>query len=91
MDFATLHFDTYKVVQLLQSKGYTKDEAEGFIQAIQEVTLSGVATKQDILNVKTDIEELDKKIIKGLSDNIKFQIIHTITIIGVMIALSQML
>lgn len=79
MNFATLHFDTYKVVQLLQGKGYSKEEAEGFIAAIQEVTLSGVATKQDIndtreeiqaLEVKTEkrISELELKMVKGFSE-----------------------
>lgn len=57
MEFATLHLDTYKVVKLLQSKGYTKKEAEGFIEAIQEITLSGVATKQDVADLKEDIAE----------------------------------
>ena len=58
MNFATLHFDTYKVVNLLMGKGYSKDEAEGFIEAIQEVTLSGVATKQDIDDIKESMNDL---------------------------------
>lgn len=62
MSFATLHLDTYKVVKLLQSKGYTKEEAEGFIEAIQEVTLSGVATKQDIADLKEEISKLEGNI-----------------------------
>ena len=82
MELATLHMDTYKVVKLLQEKGYTKKEAEGFIEAIQEITLSGVATKKDLAFVREEIQQLR-------DDTLKFQIIQTITIIGVMIALFQ--
>ena len=89
MELVTLHMDTYKVVKLLREKGYTKEEAEGFIEAIQEITLSGVATKQDIVDVKNEIQDLRNEIHKFKSDMIKFQLIQTITIIGVMIALFQ--
>lgn len=82
MDYAMLHMDTYKVVQLLQSKGYTQDEAEGFIAAIQEITLSGVATKQDIADLKTEIADMKH-------DMLKFHVIHSIAVIGVMVALFQ--
>lgn len=81
--------DTYKVVQLLQSKGYTKDEAEGFIAAIQEITLSGVATKQDITDMKAAIAALRAEIMELKNDMLKFLMIQSITLIGVMIALFQ--
>jgi hypothetical protein len=42
---------------------------------IQEVTLSGVATKQDIADVKHDL--------------LKFQLIQTIAILGLMFAMFQ--
>lgn len=89
MDYAMLHMDTYKVVQLLQSKGYTKDEAEGFIAAIQEITLSGVATKQDITDMKAAIAALRAEIMELKNDMLKFLMIQSITLIGVMIALFQ--
>lgn len=75
MEYAQLHMDTYKIVQLLQTKGYSKDAAEGFIAAIQEITLSGVATKQDILELK--------------NDTLKFLVIQSIALVGVMIGLFQ--
>lgn len=90
MNIATLHLDTYKVVKLLQAKGYAKKEAEGFIEAIKEINLTGVATKQDIADLTKEIVRLENKLVKGLSDNLKFQIIQTIAIIGVMIALAQL-
>lgn len=95
MNFATLHFDTYKVVSLLTERGYSKEQAEGFIQAVQEVTISGVATKEDLQLSKDSLQKeirdleirLGDKIDKGLSGNLKFQIIQTITIVSVMVAL----
>ncbi len=88
-----LHMDTYKVVQLLQAKGYTKDEAEGFIAAIQEITLSGVATKQDITEVKGEISslriELKEEISDLRNDTLKFLMIQSIALVGVMVALFQ--
>lgn len=86
MELATLHLDTYKVVKLLQEKGYTEKEAEGFIAAIQEITLSGVATKQDLQNVRN---ELKQEISDVKNEMLKFQVIQTITLVGVMIALFQ--
>lgn len=93
MDFATLHMDTYKIVNLLREKGYTKKEAEGFIEAIQEITLSGVATKEDIQNVRNEISDLrtgtQKDFMDLRAEMLKFQVIQTVAIIGVMVALFQ--
>lgn len=108
MDIATLYMDTYKIVQLLQTKGYTKEEAEGFIEAIREINIIGVATKQDISDLRDELKEeiaevrnelkqdiadlrdelkQDMNTLKG--EMLKFQLIQTIALIGVMIALFQ--
>lgn len=58
MELATLHLDTNKVFKLLQEKGYTEEEAEGFIAAVQEITLPGVATKHDIQSLKDEFQDL---------------------------------
>ncbi len=74
---------------------------------MQEITLSGVATKQGISEVRIEIQEVRSEIqgvkielqneIQSVRNDIqnvknemfKFQMIQTIAIIGVMIALSQ--
>ena len=93
MELATLRFDTYKAITLLKEQGFTKKQSEGIIKVIQDVTFSGVATKQDIQDIKQDIQDLrkefDEKLTKGFSDMLKFQLIQTIGIIGVMVALFQ--
>lgn len=112
MELATLHFDTYKVIKLLQEKGYSKEEAEGFIEAVQEIQLSGVSTKQDVqdlkielkqdiqdlrkeiqdlrVSTKQDVHDLKTEIQNTKNEMLKFQIIQTIAIVGVMVALFQM-
>jgi len=82
MQFANLNFDTYRTVTLLKERGYSKKQAEGFIEVMQEVTLSGVATKEDIQDVRNEIQQ-------SRNETLKFQIIQTLTIIGVMIALAK--
>lgn len=100
MELATLNLDTYKLVKLLQTKGYSEEQAEGFISTLQDITLSGVETKQDISDVrnelKTDINDLRNElkediqdVRKEISNLLKFQIIQTLTIVGAMIALFQ--
>ena len=64
---------------------------------MKEINLIEVASKQDVADLKEDVSSLkqemirlENKIVMGLSDNLKFQIIQTIAIIGVMIALAQL-
>ncbi len=54
---ATLHMDTYKVVSLLKEKGYSEEAAKGFIEAMQEITLYGVATRQDVAELRTELKQ----------------------------------
>lgn len=84
MELATLNLDTYKVVKLLQEKGYTQEQAEGFITAVQDITLSGVATKQDIQDIRGEIQDLRNEMSDMKSELIKLIYINTITTIGVL-------
>jgi len=34
MQYANLHFDTYRTVNLLKERGHTKKQAEGFIEVM---------------------------------------------------------
>ena len=43
---ATIALDTYKVVTLLQERGFTKQQAEALIQVAQEADMSSIATKE---------------------------------------------
>jgi hypothetical protein len=51
----TLVIDTYKVITRLQQKGFTKDQAEALVSAAQDLDLSGIATKEDLQDLKLDL------------------------------------
>lgn len=96
MELATLNFDTYEIVKQLQARGYTEEQASGFVDAMQKIKLSGAATKQDTHNIQDEIQELRNEITQiksvmvtqqDIHQMMRFQIIQTVTIIGVMVAL----
>ena len=91
MELATIHFDTYRTVKLLQDHGFSEEQAEGFMEAMREITLTGVATKQNVQDVrdelKQDIQDLRDEVRRDVQGILKFQIVQTITFVGVMIAL----
>ncbi len=100
MNLATLYADTHKLITLLQNKGYSKEQAEGFMAAIQEITIFGIATKDDlqdvrdklkteIVEVRSEVQAIKTSLKDAVADLLKFQVIQTIALIGVMVALFQ--
>lgn len=91
MELAQFNIDTYKTIRLLQAKGFSEEQAEGVVEALQSIALSGVATKQDINDLrselKQDINNLRHEFKNEFKENLKFQLLQTITIIGVVVAL----
>ncbi len=59
-------FDTYKIVQKLQSKGYSREQAEAFVEAIQEINFADLATKKDLLELKFELLKWVVPLILGL-------------------------
>ena len=53
----TLTVDTHKVITILQEKGYSKEQAEGLLEAARQVDLSELATKADqkVLETKLNL------------------------------------
>ncbi len=70
----TLTIDTYRISQKLLAKGYTKEQAEGFIDVIQDINLNEVSTKGDIESLKSDILKWIIPLIFGLYGLIIFKI-----------------
>ena len=52
----SLAFDTYRAIQTLQARGYTKDQAEGMVEVIRQIDIDDLATKGDIKDVLLKIE-----------------------------------
>ena len=74
----TVVIDTYKTVQKLQERGFTKDQAEGVLDALTE---SEIATRTDLKELKL---ELTNRLYLGL-------LIHGLAVVGAIIAVSQSL
>ncbi len=51
----TLVLDTYAVVKTLRENGYTPEQAEGFIAALEKVDTSNITTKQDLKDLELRI------------------------------------
>ncbi len=48
--------DTYKLVANLKTRGFTEEQAIGVTEAIQEIDLSEMATKGDLITLKSDLK-----------------------------------
>lgn len=51
----TIVADTHKLIQTLQDKGYTKEQAEGFAHVLRDLDLSDLATKADLSRLENNI------------------------------------
>jgi hypothetical protein len=54
----TLAIDTYKILQRLESKGYSRQQAEGFIDVLQDIDFDNFATKSDIKDLRAEMREM---------------------------------
>ena len=59
--------DTHKIVDFLQTKGYSKEQAEGFVEAVKEFDTSALATTHDV--------EVTKQTLRNELMNVKSQLI----------------
>ncbi len=48
----TLVKDTHKLINFLQQKGYTKEQAEGFVEAVKDFDLGDIVGKSDLLDLR---------------------------------------
>ena len=88
---ASLTLDSYKAISLLQERGYSKQQAEGFVAVIQSADLAHVATRDDIAALKDDIAALGRSIYHARVEMYKVAAAQTLVIIGTVVALTQAL
>ena len=62
---ATLVKDTHKLISFLQAKGYTKDQAEGFVNAVKDFDVADLATKADLKDLRLDLTKTMFAIVIG--------------------------
>jgi hypothetical protein len=56
MSNATAIYDKHAVIQKLQKRGFTHDQAEGIAEVLADPDASSLATKLDLQVLKTDVE-----------------------------------
>ena len=84
----TIALDTYKIITTLQSKGFSKSQAEALVEAVQEnVQNFGFATKNDINELE---HKLGKKISEVQIGIIKWITAALIAQAGLIVALLQL-
>ena len=71
----TITFDTYKVVNMLQTKGFTKEQSEALLEVAKEIDLSELVTKGD---PKEGLSELRTELSTKIS-NLQISLMKWIT------------
>jgi len=72
--------DTHKAIEALQSRGTTKEVAEGIVEVLQSARLStDPATKEDVMFIRSDVEQLRSEMYRAL-------VAHGFTIVAAIIA-----
>ena len=79
------------IEQGLDCVAVTDHNSANGIEAIQEITLSGVATKQDISDLKQDVSDLKQTIVTLENKVLKFLIGHAVVMVTVMVSLAKVL
>ena len=62
-------FDTLKFTKRLEESGFSRQQAEAQAEAFreaQETNLEGLATKQDVSDIRRDVAELELRLIKWM-------------------------
>jgi hypothetical protein len=54
---AAIVYDKYSVIQKLQKRGFSRDQAEGIAEVLADPDTSALATKLDLQVLKTDFEK----------------------------------
>ena len=62
----SIHFDTLKYSEKLQSVGVHAEQARAQVEILSEIIDENLATKQDIALVQRDIKELELRLITRL-------------------------
>jgi len=86
---STITFDTLKFVKTLKQAGFNESQAEALAQAQSEAIESStdmrLATKQDIVTVKEEIQKTNDKLTGLASDMKTIQILLGLLVVAVLV------
>lgn len=54
--------DTHRLITHLTQKGFSAEQAEALVDAVQEIDLSDLATRQDVNEFKHQLEKLELRL-----------------------------
>jgi hypothetical protein len=74
-------FDTLSYAKKLKSAGFTDAQAEIQAEALAEIIEQRLATKQDVLELKRDLKEMEQRIIIKLGAMVAASIAITVTLL----------
>ena len=87
----TINFDTLKAAKSLQDAGFEALQAEAVVGMVTHALSEGLATKEDVRDLKSSIKALDVKIDNGLNNVIQKLtillggiVITSVTLLGVL-------
>lgn len=77
-------FDTLSYAKKLKSAGFTDAQAEVQAEALAEIIEQRLATKQDVLELKRDLKEMEQRIIIKLGAMVAASIAITVSLLRVL-------
>ncbi len=54
--------DTHRLITHLTERGFSEQQAEALVEAAQEIDLGDVATRQDVTEIKHQLEKLELRL-----------------------------
>ena len=78
-------FDTLRYSKILEGVGVSRDQAEAHVQIIAEIVEGELATKQDIKDLKTDLERMESRLLIKLGALTTGLLTLAVAIIAIMI------
>lgn len=74
-------FDTLKYSKTLEAVGISKDQAEAHIRIIAEIVEGDLATKQDIYELKNEMQKLEYRLVIKLGALVTAVVAAAVTIL----------
>jgi hypothetical protein len=67
MATATLSINLVTLLNTLEKRGFSKEQAHGVAEAIQQIDTTALATKQDVAGIRDEIKDLQIGLYKFLT------------------------
>lgn len=90
-----IHIDTLAFVRRLTAAGFEREQAEAIVDGLADVDTSGLATKNDLAELKAelkaDIAKLEIRLGEFKTELFRHMLVQTGVVVGAVIALMKLL